>query len=442
MTTSREVALAVTAQVRTDDAFSNLVLPSAIGDARLSGRDAGHATDLTYGTLRSRGLIDAVLDRCVTGTTDRVDDEVLDLLRLGTFELVVRSEPPHIINEWVNLANRRFRRAAGFVNATLRAVARVSPDQWRAKIGEGLSETDARAVLQSHPRWIVELFTELVGDVEIDELLKADNEPPVPTLVSLPGLGSIPAGATPTQYSPFGFVSAGGSLSSIPGVTNGKVRVQDEGSQLAALALTAFTPIRSGERWLDLCAGPGGKTALLAAVGLPEGVNVLANELQPHRADLVRNSLAPFESSVTVLERDGRILCRENPEAFDRILVDAPCTGLGALRRRAESRWRKAPSDLDDLVPLQEALLTGAISSLVVGGVVAYVTCSPHPAETVDVVSSVLAEHPEAEAIDTFPVLKTVAPTLVAAQRGTAVQLYPHRHHTDAMFIQLIRRTR
>ncbi len=442
MTTAREVALDVTAHVRIDDAYSNLILPNAIRDARLSSRDSGHATDLTYGSLRWRSLLDGVLRDCVTGSWARVDADVLDLLRLATYELIVRRDPPHIINEWVNLANRRVRRASGFVNATLRAVSKRTPEEWRESITANATNIAGLAIAYSHPEWIVREFTELLGASEADELLVANNTPPVPTLIALPGLAHRPIGAEPTPFSPFGFHSRGGSLNEEPGVTDGVVRVQDEGSQLAALLLTAVAPIRGGERWLDLCAGPGGKTAVLAAVGLVAGVTVEANEEQAHRAELVRKSLAPFGGRVDVTVRDGRELCSENPDAFDRILVDAPCTGLGALRRRPESRWRKSLEDLDELVPLQRELLSAALGSLTVGGVVAYVTCSPLTEETVDVVDAVLAERPEAEALDTAATLGVVAPHMTGATRGTAVQLYPHRHDTDAMFIQLIRRTR
>lgn len=442
MTTAREVALDVTAHVRIDDAYSNLILPNAIRDARLSSRDSGHATDLTYGSLRWRSLLDAVLRICVTGSWERVDADVLDLLRLATYELIVRCDPPHIINEWVNLANRRVRRASGFVNATLRAVSRRTPEEWRAIVTANATDVAGRAIAYSHPEWIVREFTDLLGASEADELLDANNAAPVPTLVALPGLAHRPIDAEPTPFSPIGFRSRGGSLTEEPGVSDGVVRVQDEGSQLAALLLAAVAPVRSGERWLDLCAGPGGKTAVLAAVGLVAGVTVEANEVQAHRAELVRKSLAPFDGRVHVTVLDGRELCSENPDAFDRILVDAPCTGLGALRRRPESRWRKSLDDLDELVPLQRELLAAALGSLTVGGVVAYVTCSPLTEETVNVVDSVLAEHPEAEALDTVATLGSVAPQLSNATRGTAVQLYPHRHDTDAMFIQLIRRTR
>jgi 16S rRNA (cytosine967-C5)-methyltransferase len=180
----------------------------------------------------------------------------------------------------------------------------------------------------------------------------------------------------------------------------------------------------------------------LAAYAVPASIELVANELQPHRAALVRRSIAPFVDGVTLSVADGRELCAANPASFDRILVDAPCTGLGALRRRPESRWRKSLDDLPDLVALQRELLSAALGAVVVGGFVAYVTCSPLTAETVDVVRWVLARNPHAEAIDTVAVMTRIAPSLAGATRGTAVQLYPHRHHTDAMFVQLIRRTR
>jgi len=441
-TGAREVAVSVVSLVRSDDAYSNLILPDAIRRAALSSRDSGHATDLTYGALRWRGFVDVVLGFCVTGDFARVDGDVLDLLRVAGYELLIRHEPPHVINEWVSLAKKKFPRASGFVNGTLHTLARTTPTEWQSRVVEGLSDGEARFVLTSHPRWIVDVFNDLVGPSEVDALLAADNAPPLPTLVALPGLADIPDEAIRTAYSPFGFRSSGGALSSVSGMGEGSVRVQDEGSQLAALVLTECSPILPGERWLDLCAGPGGKTALLAAIGLPLGVSLTANERQPHRAELVRRSVKPFMGQVEVTVRDGRDLCAENPLFFDRILVDAPCTGLGALRRRPESRWRKSVDDLTELVPLQRSLLTAALDAVAVGGHVAYVTCSPHSAETTEVIDAVLAEHPEAKRVDTASVLERIAPSLEDMRRGTAVQLYPHRHDTDAMFIQMIRRTR
>jgi 16S rRNA (cytosine967-C5)-methyltransferase len=214
--------------------------------------------------------------------------------------------------------------------------------------------------------------------------------------------------------------------------------VQDEGSQLAALALSRARPIAAGERWLDLCAGPGGKAALLAAEAAGGGATLVANELVPTRARLVRNALAVFDPAPDVLEGDGLRFATEAPDGFDRILLDAPCTGLGALRRRPEARWRKQASDVAELTRLQAALLDAAVAALKPGGILAYVTCSPHVDETRGVVDAALARHPGLSAIDTPAVVQAIATRDLELPAETSVQLWPHRHGTDAMFISLL----
>jgi 16S rRNA (cytosine967-C5)-methyltransferase len=214
--------------------------------------------------------------------------------------------------------------------------------------------------------------------------------------------------------------------------------VQDEGSQLAALVLSRARPVVAGERWLDMCAGPGGKAALLAAEAVLGGATLVANELVPARAGLVRKALAVLDPPPAVVEGDGARFAASDPGGFDRILLDAPCTGLGALRRRPEARWRKQPSDVPDLVVLQTRLLDAAIAALAPGGLLAYVTCSPHPAETREVVSAALARHPEITAVDTRAVAQGIAVGDLGDGVGPALQLWPHRHGTDAMFIQLL----
>jgi 16S rRNA (cytosine967-C5)-methyltransferase len=218
----------------------------------------------------------------------------------------------------------------------------------------------------------------------------------------------------------------------------GRIRVQDEGSQLAALALSRARPIVPGERWLDLCAGPGGKAALLGAEAALGGATLLANELIPARARLVRNAVAVLDPVPEVVEGDGIRFAAETPATFDRILLDAPCTGLGALRRRPEARWRKQESDVRDLAAVQAALLDAAVAALKPGGILAYVTCSPHLAETRRIVDAALARHPGLIAMDTPAVLQRVAIRDLELPDVAHVQLWPHRHGTDAMFIQLL----
>lgn len=439
---ARDVAVSVIADVRAKDAYANIALPKAIAAAKLQSRDAADATTLTYGTARWQGFIDAVLRECVDRPLTELDGDVLDVLRVGTFEITVGDEPAHIVNEWVEVAKRRVRRASGLVNATLRKVSRKTAAEWRQHFSETLIGDALIEATTSHPAWIVRSFASVLNPTEVDELIEADNAPAHPTLIALPGLATVPSDATVGLLSQHSYPAPPGPISDITGIHDGSVRVQDEGSQVAALLLGAAAPIVIGEEWLDLCAGPGGKTALLAALQRPHNGFLVANEPHDHRAELVRQAVRPFRDHVRVISKDGRIVGRDNPGRFDRVLVDAPCSGLGALRRRPESRWRKSEDDLDILTMLQIELLTAAVRAAKPGGYIAYVTCSPDPRETVEVVQTVLDEQPSVTVIKTVDVLASITPNGHAVGRGTAVQLWPHRHGTDAMFIQLLQRTR
>lgn len=437
---ARDVATRATADIRVNDSYANLVLPRVIARAGLNSRDAADATSLTYGCARWRGFVDAVLAMVVDRPLNAVDGDVLDILRLGTFELLINDEPPHVVNEWVDIAKEHVPRATGFVNATLRKVSRSNGAQWRDSIDEDLSG-DARVVaLTSHPAWIIRSFDAILPEVEVDDLIEADNTPAIPTMVALPGLARLPEGVDGGLLSPYAFAAPIGNLSTTPGMSEGFVRVQDEGSQVAALLLAAVAPIETGEHLLDLCAGPGGKSALLAALLSEHEGTLTANEPHRHRADLVRTALKPFGEMVNVVSDDGREF-GERTKRFSRVLVDAPCSGIGALRRRPEARWRKSEDDLVELTILQRQLLSSALNAVSVGGYVAYVTCSPDTRETVDVVAAVLESTPKAVAIDTASVLERLSPACEGVRRGSAVQLWPHRHNTDAMFIQLLQRT-
>jgi 16S rRNA (cytosine967-C5)-methyltransferase len=222
----------------------------------------------------------------------------------------------------------------------------------------------------------------------------------------------------------------------VEAVREGRAGVQDEGSQLVALALANAPLDGPDEKWLDGCAGPGGKAALLAALAAERGAFLLASEKLPHRAGLVAKALDGNPGPYQVIAADGtRPPWRAG--SFDRVLMDVPCTGLGALRRRPEARWRRRPEDLDGFAPLQRGLLRTALDSVRVGGIVGYATCSPHLAETRAVVDDVLKQRPETELLDARPLL----PGVPDLGDGPDVQLWPHRHGTDAMYLALIRRT-
>lgn len=447
---AREVAYSVLRAVDEADAYANLLLPAEIERAGLGTADAALATELTYGTLRRRGTYDAIIQLASGREASAIDAGVIDALRLGAHQLLGTRVASHAaVNEAVALAGRASGRgAAGFANAVLRRIARDTPGTWHERIAEAArSDDEAIGVTTSHPVWIVRalrraLRAEGRAD-ELDDLLEADNAPPAVTMAALPGLADPPEPRT--RYSPIGFRAPAGDPERLVRASGGARRVQDEGSQLVALALTRLEPVRVGERWLDLCAGPGGKSAILAAEALLVGAAFEANEVVPARAGLVRRALEAVPREVPVHERDGRDLARENPAAFERILVDAPCTGLGALRRRPEARWRKSPGDVADLVETQLGLLGAAIDALAPGGVVAYVTCSPHLAETVGVVRAACERRgDDVELLDAPAALRAVSlsPLDIAARDDElpVAQLWPHRHGTDAMFLALLRR--
>ncbi|KUM37646.1 RsmB/NOP family class I SAM-dependent RNA methyltransferase [Arthrobacter sp. EPSL27] len=463
---ARLVAFEVLRAVAAEDAYANLVLPARIRHHGLDKRDAGFATELSYGALRGQGTYDAVLARCVDRPLDQLDPAVLDALRIGAHQLLAMRVPAHAaLDQTVGLARAVIGAGpSALINAVLRKVSAHTLEEWlELLLSDETDETKKAAIRYAHPEWIVRALRQsLVAHgrpvSEIDDLLEADNAAPVVNLVALPGLGNLDevleGGATPGELVEGSALSSGGDLGRIASVREGTTRVQDVGSQLVARAMAAVdlgrttgdagdgTPTagQPAERWLDMCAGPGGKAALLGALARERGATLLANEPAPHRAKLVRQALAAVPHEVWhVRTGDGRSVGTEMPESFDRVLVDAPCTGLGALRRRPESRWRRTPKDLTDLGPLQRELLKSALAAVKPGGVVAYVTCSPHPAETTAVVSDVLRKRDDLELLDAGAALDSVSLTghLDAGHELTA-QLWPHVHRTDAMFLALI----
>ncbi|GAA4668847.1 RsmB/NOP family class I SAM-dependent RNA methyltransferase [Frondihabitans cladoniiphilus] len=450
---ARRVAFDVIRAVEHDDAYANLLLPKRIAAARLSPQDAGLATELTYGTLRMLGYYDRVLTLAARRTPDKIDPALLDVLRLGAHQILGMRVAVHAaVHEAVNQAREvGSRSGTGFVNGVLRTLTRSTPDEWRERVlAETTSVDDRLSAEFSHPEWVVRAFRgALAVEGRADELaglLEADNEPPRVSLVALPGLAvtadAVKAtGSDAGRYSPVALTAPAGDPARLPLVEQGKVRVQDEGSQLAALALSRVAPVVAGERWLDMCAGPGGKAALLAAEAGVGGATLVANELVPARVGLVRQALQALPVTVEVRQGDATLLGEAEPERYDRILLDAPCTGLGALRRRPEARWRKQPRDVAELTRLQAKLFASALAALAPGGTLAYVTCSPHTAETRAVVESGLKRHGDGiELLDAPGVLQSVATAPLDLGPGPFAQLWPHRHGTDAMFVALLRK--
>ncbi|HEV2782450.1 MAG TPA: RsmB/NOP family class I SAM-dependent RNA methyltransferase [Actinophytocola sp.] len=442
---ARRAALDTLRAVRHRDAYANLLLPQLLRERRITGRDAALATELAYGTCRMAGLLDQVLAECVDRPLSKVEPELLDALRLGGYQLLRTRIPPHAaVDSTVDLVRgEQGSRVAGFVNAVLRKVAEHGEQEWIDRLAPDPAEDPVGhlAVRTAHPRWVARAYADALGSTgeELAAALAANNERPTVHLVARPGEVSAAelaarTGGEVAPYSPYGvrLAAGAGDPAYLDPVRERLAAVQDEGSQLCALALTRPALDGPDGRWLDLCAGPGGKAALLGALAGMAGGTLDAVDKAPHRARLVEQITEGLPVRVHVADgRDSGLPAG----AYDRVLVDAPCTGLGALRRRPEARWRRQPSDVGGLTRLQRELLLAAVSLVRPGGVVAYVVCSPHLAETVGVVADVVRRTgvTALDAREHFPRVSDV-------DDGPYVQLWPHRHGTDAMFCALLRK--
>ena len=441
------------------DAYANLLLPATLTERGLGGRDAALATELTYGTLRGRGTYDAVLAVCSDRELSTLDPAVREILRLGTHQLLSTRIAPHAaVATSVDLVRDVVSpRPAGFVNAVLRRVSARDLEAWLEIAAPARAEDPEGhlAVRYSHPRWIVTALREALGGslAETEAALAADGERPAVTLSVVPGLADpadlAEVGAEPARWSEYGAYLPEGDPAGIAAVAQGRAGVQDEASQLAAIAL-ARVPVgderrgQSGDqRWLDLCAGPGGKSRLLGGLAAQQSAHLVAAEIRPHRARLVRSATASAvttdgSAATGVVVADGT-RPPWAPGSFDRVIADVPCSGLGALRRRPEARWRRSPQAIADPAGLQRQLLTSALDAARPGGVVAYVTCSPHLAETRDVLADVLATRPGTEVLDAPAVLPEVPGLACSDPDRRLAQFWPHRHGTDAIFLALLR---
>jgi 16S rRNA (cytosine967-C5)-methyltransferase len=447
---ARQAAYEAVAAVHRDDAYANLVLSSILRDLGLHGRDAAFATELTYGTLRALGTLDLIIEAAAGREMGRIDPPTRDALRLGAYQLLHTRVPSHAaVSSTVDLVRSVSPGATGFANAVLREISGTDLEAWVTRLAPAydVDPVGNLAVVNNHPQWIIRAFSEALGGDLVDtaRLLIEDNQPAAVHLCARPGRADPVAlaeevGGTPGAFSPYTVYLSGGAPRELAAIRDGRAHVQDEGSQLVAAALVNAPLDGPDTRWLDLCAGPGGKAGLLGALAAQRGAEVIAVEVADHRARLVEQ--ATIGLPVTVLPMDGRTVGRDPDlpeESFDRVLVDAPCTGLGSLRRRPESRWRKQPSDLPPLTRLQRELLVAALRAVRPGGVVAYVTCSPHMVETqVTVTEGARRSGVEVDFVDARPLFPAGMPKLGS---GPTVQLWPHRHGTDAMFLAVLRRT-
>ena len=423
-------------EVNRSDGYSNLLLPQALSASKFDDRDKGFATELLYGTLRMQGRHDWILAQVSNRPWVEVDAGVVDVARMALQQIHEMRVPDHAaVSASVDIARKRLGEAQGsFLNALLRAVLKKSLAEWLAPLDEISDPIERLAIKYSHPQWIVSAYFDLLKtEVDVTAALTANNVPALPTLVSWPGRSTqaelIEIGGVATEFSQYGARMAG-SPGAVPAIRERRAGVQDEGSQLVAEIFAAVSePARD---WLDLCAGPGGKAALISSIAALGEHTFTANEISQPRANLV-SQVVEFGQ---VLVGDGREISNSD-RTFDAILADVPCTGLGALRRRPEVRWRRTLADLRTLTDLQIELSEAAISVLNPGGFFAYVTCSPHLAETKFQVSAILKRHPELVKVDLRPFFPN---GLVSSTNDGSLLLWPQIHNTDAMFMTIFQK--
>ncbi len=411
----RQKAWAFLRDCERSETYINIAMAKMLDS--LDRRDRPFVTELVNGSVRMRRYLDFHIDSVIDR---KIDEETRSILRLSIYEAYFMSTADHaIVNEYVSLAKKVVGQArAGFVNAVMRRVLRERQSVESQAVPLGVST--------SHPDWIVEAYGHLLSGEELENELQSHNKPAATQVVSFESLN--PALASKSPLTRFGY-----RLKVPPGdiaeIISGDAFVQDEGSQIVVDLALNSDPTRS-LNWLDMCAGPGGKFRYLKKFLDPN--HLVGNELHPHRAKLVKDQAPGYQ----VFVGDGRLLLNRG-EQYDRILLDAPCTGIGALRRRPDARWRRTESDLKSLVTLQRSLLDSAAQLLRRHGIIAYITCSPHILETRVQVTDFLHRHKNFR-------LRAIEPALLPEPAREAVtidgmvQLLTGRDGTDAMFLAML----
>lgn len=443
--TARDLALEVLLRVERTKSYANLLLSPALAKSTLSERDRALATELVYGTVRTWGTLDWVLQERSRMPLDKLEPSVRMILRLGAYQLLYTRIPPSAACfEAVEQAKKASHAGSvRFVNAVLR---RLSRERTQLKFPDISADPVGHISLKySHPEWLVRRWLERLGLEETVALCQANNL--VPPLCLRVNTTLIQRAELVAHMENRGFtvdahhivpealyLRGAGAVEKLPGYEEGLFTVQDESSMLAAYALAP----KAGERVLDVCAGPGGKTTHLAELMKDKG-EIWALDIHPHKLALISKSATRLRlGCIKVQEGDGRKLPVEFQEAFGKVLVDAPCSGTGVLRRRADLRWHKTPEELVTLPKLQLEILTSAAGAVVAGGVLVYSTCSLEPEENLEVVNAFLASRPDFRLADMGPSLENIIQE--STLRQGFLQLYPHKHKVDGFFLARLER--
>lgn len=443
----RQLASEILLKVDIRNAYADLLLDHALANSPLAERDRALLTELVYGTLRWRGKIDDQLNRQLRRPLRDTDPLVRNLLRLTAYQLLFLNKIPDYaaVNEAVRLAKAHAgSKVAGFVNGVLRNLLR-DRDRATGGLQLGCDSIAALAVNHSHPEWLVKRWIDDFGRNHTIALMKANNEkPPLVVRVNLrkisrEGLLDLfrqnGITAKDTEWSPVGvWLNAGRVVSRIPGFEDGLFQVQGEASQLVSYLLSP----QRGEHILDVCAAPGGKTTHIAEL-MGDAGQVLATDKSARGIRRIQESSARLglQSIRTECVDMSRELTAPIHERFDRILVDAPCSGLGTLRAHPEIKWQRNESDLARLSRLQSQILNRVADYLKSGGTLVYSTCTLTRVENADVVEEFLKRHKEFELQDPAGYLPAQAEPLVQGHYFLAL---PHRHNTDGFFAARMRK--
>ncbi len=434
--TAREAALLSLYECERRGSWSGEALKTHIRAARLDERDAALAAQLCYGVLQNRMLCDFYLDCYSSCRTKKMETMLLCILRLGVYQLLFLDRIPAsaAVNESVRLSRAWLpgrKGAPGLVNGVLRAIDRAR---------DTLPQPPDRSIRYSHPKWLVDAFAARLPEDEVDALLAADNSQP-PTAIQRNPLRCEPeqlkdaltaCGAVLVPHpwlSGCWLLSGAGRPDRLPAYQAGWFYVQDPA---ARLAVEAAGP-KPGMRVLDMCAAPGGKS-FAAAIAMRDQGEVVSCDLHPHRRDLVEAGRRRLGLECVRTEvQDGCVRREDFVHAFDLVLLDAPCSGLGTIRKKPEIRY-KDPAPLADLPALQSRLLCQAADYVRPGGVILYSTCTLLARENEEVISAFLAHRPDCS-LEEF----TLPGPAMDGSQGQ-ITLWPHRTGTDGFYIARVRR--
>ena len=430
--TAREAALRTLLACEKQQAWADAFLKKTLREGGLDGRDAALATRLTFGVVQNRMLLDRYVDRFARG---KLDLTVRSVLRLGVYQLLFLDRVPAraAVDESVKLARKFCKNsgAAGLVNAVLRNVERSKND---------LTAPDDLSVRYSHPQWLVDLFAERLGVEETERLLACHNDG-VPTMAQVNTcrctaeqvLAALAAAGVEAQRHPWldGCLTlqGTGSLEQLEAFRQGDFYIQDAAARLAVLAADP----KPGSKVLDVCAAPGGKS-FAAAIAMGDEGEIISCDIHPHKQELIENGAKRLGlKSVRAVTQNGKERVPEWESAFDTVITDVPCSGLGIIRKKPDIRY-KDPKPLGGLPAIQKAILDNACAYVKPGGVLLYSTCTLLERENEAVVRAFVEEHGQ------FEPEKLELPDPVGVREEGYVTLWPHIHGTDGFFIAKLRR--